>query len=29
MLEKKERLAALAHADEDNFDHMAEEVKFD
>ena len=29
MLEKKERLAALAHEDHDNFDQMAQEVKFD
>jgi hypothetical protein len=29
MLEKKERLAALAHEDQDNFDQMAQEVKFD
>ncbi len=29
MLEKKERLAALAHEDQDNIDQMAQEVKFD
>jgi hypothetical protein len=29
LLEKKEKLAALAHADHDEFEHMGEEVKFD
>lgn len=29
LLERKEKLMELEHAHHDNFDHMAEEVKFD